>query len=212
MKVQLSSEGGINTLKVDGAIDAHALGVLKAGVAKLLRDGKNKVIVDIEQVPDLPGELIKELAALNITAMGLEGIIILSGVTSDKKEAVAEFAKPNILHVFATTAQAIEEVNRATSPAEDNLDGSSMKVLILTKDKEIASLKERLAMVDPAEIKRLQEEAATAKARNEQVETELFKLIEERKTLMDAVVASDKIAQLEDAIQELTKKAQAQAK
>ena len=50
MKLELSAQDGVSILTVTGPIDQHKFKVLKAGIVKLFKDGKNKIVLNFNNV------------------------------------------------------------------------------------------------------------------------------------------------------------------
>ena len=161
MKVGLASRDGISILNVSGAVDAHNFAVLKAGISKLFRDGKNRIVLNLEDAQEIEGEIIRELAILDVFARELAGKIVLVSPHEDLKASVRIFAKPPVIAILSTEAQALEYFKHL-SEALESTDGD---VLALRKElgaqtKVIAELEERLAALQPAKLEELRKENA----------------------------------------------------
>ena len=204
MKLELSAQDGVSILTVTGPIDKHKFKVLKAGIVKLFKDGKNKIVLNFNNVEKMESEVIREIAILDITAKELAGKIALSGVTAELKSSIENFAKPPIIPHFAKKEEAIEFIAKA-EPEEELLPGEMQK-LLQQKDKEIKSLESQLKLRDPTELKALREENAKVKLRISELEQQLNTMIKQQRLPPDAGAVAEKIRVLEENVKTMTKK------
>lgn len=106
MKLTLEKLRELTVLKVAGEISSDELNVLKAGIQKFFRDGKNKIVLDISEVPDLTTPVIREVAILNILAAELAGSVIFAGVKPNHKIKLQAFSKPASFKFFESVQSA----------------------------------------------------------------------------------------------------------
>ncbi len=90
------------------AITAADVATLKAGVANLLKNGKNRIIIELTDQADIPNEFIKELAALDLISRELAGRIVLVNLSAPVASKVANFSNPPQLVALKTAADAVE--------------------------------------------------------------------------------------------------------
>lgn len=107
MKIALKSEQGVAVLAVSGPVSAENFKVLKAGVTKLLKDGKNKVVLELHEWNDFTTEIIRDLVQLNLLAQELSGKIVLSQVDATTKTKITTFATPQVLELYERTSDAV---------------------------------------------------------------------------------------------------------
>ena len=122
MKLSLTQEGDIQILTAKEQITPADTKVLKAGIAKLFKYGKNKIILELTEDQTIPNEVLRELAALDVLARELAGRILLSGVSKDTIKKIELFAIPPIIPCFATRAEAVAAIRSSqgtTDAAKD---------------------------------------------------------------------------------------------
>lgn len=108
MKIKLARELGAEILALEGPVSTAELDVLRAGITKLLRDGRNRVVVELSPDQDISAEAIRELARLDLLARELSGGILISGLTPRILQKVASFMNPQSLRAYATRAEALQ--------------------------------------------------------------------------------------------------------
>jgi anti-anti-sigma regulatory factor len=115
MKLTLVRNQGIEVLTSTGEISTRDLQVLKAGITQLLKSGKNRIVIDLPEASRIPGEILGEIAQLDLLARQLSGRIVLSGVSAQVREQIARFAQPPVLECFATVADALTHFKPAAA-------------------------------------------------------------------------------------------------
>lgn len=203
MKLQLSQESGINIVTVSDGLDLHSFNVLKAGVTKLFRDGKNKIIIHLVGIDHLPADVIREVAILDLTAKELSGRIAASGVTDSLKQEILAFAKPPVLPIFPSIERAVEFFQRTTAA----LSGDDFSVLKEENNRlqsEIEELKKQIAAIPVGEIDALRGANKEYSLKNENLLQELNQLMQERRRFASAAALAEQIQVLEETIKALT--------
>lgn len=107
MKIALRNEKGVSILTASQSITESDAAVLAAGVRKLLRDGKNRIVIHLPEISKVPIEVIRVLAQLNLAAAELAGQIRLSGLDPVAQQQIRSFSTPPALFCYATEAEAI---------------------------------------------------------------------------------------------------------
>lgn len=205
MKLTLGQQDGIAVLEVKGAVDSHNFQVLKAGLSKLLRDGRNRIVLNLEECENLDADVMREIAILDVFARELAGKIVISSSNEKLKENVLNFSKPPVIPFLATVAQAIDFFQKQQPDAEDVVeDVAELKKMIEAKDKEIEALKAKVQLLDPSELKRVRADKAEAEARATMLEEQLEALLAQRKAPIDATGFVAKIEALEETVKKLT--------
>lgn len=108
MKLQLLQDQGVTVLVLSEAITVTDVPLLQSGIAKLLKNGKNRFIADLSAVTAMPGQLLTALAQLDITSRELSGRVVIAGAQGTLKDQVKNFAKPAVFPIFDTRAQAMK--------------------------------------------------------------------------------------------------------
>ncbi|RYZ67300.1 MAG: hypothetical protein EOP09_11280 [Proteobacteria bacterium] len=128
--MSLRSEKGISILTAYGSVNSNDIAVLTAGIKKLLRDGKNRIVLHLPEVEKLAPPTIRVIAQLNLAAAELSGQIILAGIDEKTQIQILSFSQPPAILAFATDEQAIafftppaatEELLPIASPAPQAL-------------------------------------------------------------------------------------------
>jgi anti-anti-sigma regulatory factor len=108
VKLKLTHEKGVEVLSASGPIVDHESKVLRAGISKILKTGKNKIVLELPESPDLSAGVIREIAAYDVLARELSGRIVLSGVSPELKGKIESFAQPPVILCFESRAKALD--------------------------------------------------------------------------------------------------------
>jgi anti-anti-sigma regulatory factor len=207
MKVSLRHEDSIAILEVTGEVDQHNFQVLKAGLTKLLRDGKNRIILSLSDANELESDVLRELAILDVFARELSGKIVLSAENEELREGVKIFAKPPVIPILSSVALALDYFKKSEPQAEEEADPDALKAALQVKDREIDALKARLAQLDPKETNELRALNASLKSKVSQLEGQVEDLMKEKRVPVDAEGFLEKITALEDSLKRMQGKA-----
>lgn len=201
MKVALSNERGVEILSVTGSVVDHDAKILRAGVTKILKTGKNKIVVELgtpEVDQEFSSEALREMAAFDVLARELSGRLVLAGISPALRVKIEAFAKPPIVLCFATRKEALDFLTTPPAPtkAEPPLPVAAG------------------APTDSGELTSLHEEQNALKARLLQLEAENKTLQEQvvlatiaRRAPANEEVYQEKIGNLEAKIEKMLKEA-----
>lgn len=117
MKIQMLQEGGYPVLVIDGEVSSHDISVVKAGLTKLLKNGKNKILLEFTKSGQLSQEILRELAMFNVLARELSGNIVIAGVDAATQSKIESYSKPPFVECFPTRAAAAAAL--APKPVEE---------------------------------------------------------------------------------------------
>lgn len=117
MKLKLEVVRDINVLVASGPIEPANFAVLKAGIKKLFKDGKNKIILELPDSSTLSTAILREFAVMNLLASELAGQIILAEISPLTRAKIESFSKPPIVRCFANRAAAVEFFHPKTEEA-----------------------------------------------------------------------------------------------
>ena len=205
MKLALRQEEGLSVLEVSGGVDAHNFQILKAGISKLLREGKNRIILHFTEADQLSGEVIRELAIIDVFARELSGKIVLSSPNKLLKESVRSFAKPPVIPILSTVELALEYFRRLITEEEEGGEGNAeLRKTIEEKDKQISALEARVKQLDPKEIQKARSEKAELQQKVTLLESQVEELLKRQRDPADAEGFLEKINFLEDSIKKLS--------
>lgn len=180
MKLSLEHRQGISIVSVSEDVDVHHFNVLKAGINKLLADGKNKIVINLQSIPSIPSDVIREVAILDLSAKELSGRIALASVNAEVKQQIIAFAKPPVLPMFETLDGAVEFFQRTTAAVEGD-DYSALKARIQQLENELNAAKQAIAAAPPEEIERIKHENKEYQEWNAKLKQEVADLMAERK-------------------------------
>lgn len=212
MKVALSLQDGVNVLRVDGPVDIRNLSVLKAGITKLFRDGKNQILLQLEGTGKIESDVIRELAVLDLFARELSGRLAVLCVDEELKKSIASFAKPPVVSIFSDLPSALAHFKDAASAAEEDEDPKELKSKLAARDKEIEALKGQIKLLDPGEVQKLRAVNVELQGHIKELEEKIARMLKERRVPADADAYMAKLAEFEAAIKDLTGKIPVAAK
>jgi hypothetical protein len=115
MKIKLETVRDVSILIASGPIEPSNFAILRAGVRKLLSDGKNKIILELPDSSQLSTPILRELAHLNLLANELAGQILLSSIAPLTRAKIEAFSKPPVVRCFASRGEALAVLQ----PAEE---------------------------------------------------------------------------------------------
>jgi anti-anti-sigma factor len=210
MKIALRHEDSVAILEVSGSVDMHNFQVLKAGITKLLRDGKNRIVLSLVDAEELESDVLRELAIIDVYARELSGKIVLSAPSEELRESVKIFAKPPVIPILSSVELGLDYF-RKTAPVEEEeeSDPEVLREEIKAKEKEVAALEARLKLVDPKEANQLRAQNAELKTKVGLLERQVEELLTARRAPVDAEGFLEKIAALEGTVKQLAGKAEA---
>ncbi len=108
MKLKLDAIRDISVLVAEGAITPENFAILRAGIKKLFKDGKNKIILELPESGTFTPVLLRELATLNLMAAELSGSIVLAKIAPLTRAKIEAFSKPPAVRCFADREVATE--------------------------------------------------------------------------------------------------------
>jgi hypothetical protein len=108
MKISLRTQDGVAVLTGAGEISSHDMEVLRAGILKTLKSGRNRIILELVDAEKLPQELFRELAQFDRLARELSGRIVLAGFNDRLRALVAQASPPPGIECFETTETALQ--------------------------------------------------------------------------------------------------------
>lgn len=224
MKLELGREGNIEILKVTGPISTENLQVLRAGVTKLLRAGRNRIVLQMLGPQTWEAEVMRELAALNLLARELAGDVVLAGLDAQARAKVKGFAKPPAIPFFEDVAAAVDSLRPKSKQASeaDLVAPANVAVpsLVATAtpmaspaaagsgsaETEVARLKTLLHEKETQGIGTLRKEVERLKAENARLAETVQALFVEKRAAPDLLTSREKITMLESQVADLLEK------
>jgi len=108
MKLKLEAVRDVSILIAEGPITPENFAVLRAGIKKLFKDGKNKIILELPDSGGFTPPILRELAVLNLLASELAGSIALAKIAPLTRAKIEAFSKPPVVRSFADREHAVE--------------------------------------------------------------------------------------------------------
>lgn len=207
MKLKLSSIKDIQILTVSESVSLDNFKVLKAGITKLFKSGKNRLILDFVHAEDLQNDILREISVLNIYARELAGEIILSGISTEVKNKIDHFAQPPLITCFLNTGMGIQYFEKRDAALDSSTKSNAINLpqkAQPTSD-EIAQHKSKLKQSE-AGVTDLRKEIEQLKIENTALKKQLLNFILERRLPPNAQALQDRISDLEHQLEKNLKK------
>ncbi|MEW6055636.1 MAG: STAS domain-containing protein [Bdellovibrionota bacterium] len=165
MRLKLSQEKNIAILDVLDDVDAHNADVLRAGIGKLLKSGKNRIIINLVGANRIQLNVIREIINLHLIATELNGQIVLVGQGEMVKQAIQSFANPPPIKYFSTREAALAALIEAGKSrtgvgikSAAAAKAGDPKTYLAKLEAENKSLKAKIASRKADEISKLRKE------------------------------------------------------
>ncbi len=197
MKLKLTEMRGIQILSVSGGIDDAAFAVLKAGITKIMRSGKNRIVLELAEVSALSDTTAMELATFNKLAKELAGEVVIAAANEAlRSQFLGLQFKPTV-----TAKASVEEALQVFgSPGESPAAGSA-EVTALRQ--ELQALKQKLLDGEKGgEIGKLRREHAEFQKANVLLREQIEQMLIARRTPADEPGFLEKIRGLESQLEE----------
>lgn len=189
LKILLKEQNGIQVLTVMSPISSEDFKIVRAGLIKLLRDGKNRIDVHFESTEAVELSVINELKALNAPARELAGEIVVSATHDLCRKSLMAHVDPKELTVCESVEQAIQQLNRKPAQSEES--------------QLIQKLKEQVLSQERGEMGKLRAENERLRAENERLVEAVEKMMIDRATAFDSQGFAEQISVLEKKIEAL---------
>ena len=121
MKLARSEERGVEILSLSGGIVEHEVQVLSAGIGKLIRGGKSRIILELME-PLVPEGFIREVISLEKIAREHTGKLVVMIPNPELRRKFETYARPMPVESFADRASALTGMEK---PAGDTKSGAA---------------------------------------------------------------------------------------
>jgi hypothetical protein len=142
MKLKLTVEKGIQVIVISEEISAKDAGIIRAGISKLFKNGKNRVMIEISDSHLIPDEVIRDLSSLDILARELSGRIVLVSPNAEIRSKVENFVIPPLFLTYPDRASGFAFFEHLDD-VEDQWAQELEKAKGLEKEKTAEKAKER---------------------------------------------------------------------
>jgi hypothetical protein len=229
MKLKLEAVRDVNVLVATGPIEPANFAVLKAGIRKLFKDGKNKIILELPESSTLSPEILRELAALNLLASELAGQILLAGISPLTRAKIDSFSKPPVVRCFADRTAAVEffhpkaaEEPAKKEPPKPDLPSDAKPAAAATPSAtpagaapeaaghaDPASMKSEIRSKEIGDLGELRKRMTELEAENRELMAELSRMATTRREPPDLDSWKEKVSRLEKDLADAIAAAQA---
>ncbi|MBI3544926.1 MAG: hypothetical protein HY075_16765 [Deltaproteobacteria bacterium] len=198
MKLKLTKEKDVAILGVLEEVSPANVVVLRAGIANLLKSGRNKIVVNVAAAQSLQLEVIRELAKLHGLAGELGGEVMLVGQGELVSEAAR--AEPGSISIrfFPTVELALTAMAELGAAANaDHAAGGDplgkLRAQLAKVEAEHKAVKAQVSRLDNAdELRKLRYENGVFARQLAAVEEQLAQLKREHKTPFHANEAAER--------------------
>lgn len=209
MKLSLETNRDVNILTASGEINAERFAILKAGIKKLFRDGKNKIILELPESKALSPDILRELALLNLMAAELAGQIVLSGISPETKSKIESFSAPpavrcatnrtEALNLFFGTTQDSKEPKKTEAPTSSSSapPATTPAKPTTTNTDDAKNAKERLRQTELNDLGSLRKRITELEVENKELQTSMKDAILKRRDPPDLDAWKAKVKDLE---------------
>lgn len=159
MKAGLSEEQGISILALSEDVTPVNAPVLRSGLTKLLKSGKNKIILDLTKTGKIAGSVLEEIIHIDFIAKQLNGSVILVGRGDLIQEIIKKLPGKITVKYFSTIDAAFDAFG-GKHRSMVNFTNEELENHLTALKAENTALKERAAKQSADEIKRYRIENA----------------------------------------------------
>lgn len=189
---------------ISGAMDDRSFDVLTAGIKKLLRDGKNRLILELLDTGKLESRFIREIIGLNFLAQELDGQLVVRTEDAQALFWLMHFTRSKSIHFFQKKEDAIKKFEESGTPNEkEEKPAVELESALQTKDNELLILKKQLQDKEGGEMGQLRKENAQLKEANTKFTEVVEDLMKKRREPSDITTCQEKVKVLETRIEEL---------
>ena len=197
MLLNLQKQGSAHILEVTGDVDAKGASILRAGITKLMKSGKDRIVIDFSKAGAIDGSAIQELGELAKLANELMGKIVAAGAGLKAAKEIGA-----TIPLLPSIKEAIDYLNQAKPPIEEI--SPELDALIREKDAKIQALENQVALSSPEELRKLRAENESLRQGGQDLEERLKRLLAERRLPPDADSMLEHVTSLERNLTKLT--------
>lgn len=223
MKLKLEAVRDLSVLIVEGPITPENFAVLRAGIKKLFKDGKNKIILELPDSGALAATILRELATLNLLAAELSGSIVLAKIEPLTRAKIESFSKPPVVTCFSDRVAATEHFHPkvveettaaapAAAPAPTSSPVAAAPPLPETSTSEIDEktklLKTEIRTKELGDLGAVRKKLSELESENNELKTRLAEMVLIRREPPDLGAWKEKVAVLEKQLADAVKVAQ----
>ena len=215
MKLKLEAIRDISVLVAEGAITPENFAVLRAGIKKLFKDGKNKIILEVPDSGTFTPAILREMAALNLMASELSGSIVLAKIAPLTRAKIEAFSKPPVVSCFADRELATEffypkvpEEIPKTPVATEPAAAPAVAAAPADTDEKLKQFKAEIRSKEMGDLGSVRKKLSELEAENAELKNRLAGLVVTRRDPPDLGAWKEKVSLLEKQLADAIKAAQ----
>ncbi|HAE39153.1 MAG TPA: hypothetical protein DCG57_11020 [Candidatus Riflebacteria bacterium] len=112
MKIEKTSENGLEILKIIGTLDLQHVSEFKQQVSGLLKNGQANIIFDLENLEFIDSAGLEAFLSTLVTARKIGGFVALAGVKKTVARVFEITHMDKAFEVFSDANEAIEKLAR----------------------------------------------------------------------------------------------------
>lgn len=110
MKIENTVEGGLEILKIIGALDLQHVSTFKQQVSGLLKNGQAKILFDLEELEFIDSAGLEAFLSTLVTAKKIGGFVALAGVKKTVARVFEITHMDRAFEIFPDAKEAIEKL------------------------------------------------------------------------------------------------------
>jgi anti-anti-sigma regulatory factor len=205
VKLVLQKEKDLSILSVLGPVSQDQARILQAGIKKLLREGKHKIVLDFEEPRSLNVESLQLLLELHIMATELSGQIVLSGIDPATQVTIRNLSNPPLLKAFSSKEEAFQSFPKPrdlddSPPLTSAPSGSQAEIKAtapVASEEEVSKLKEEILARERGDLGELRKKLASLEKQNAELKLRIQEVYRERRYPLDEKGLQSQIETLE---------------
>lgn len=203
MNLKLKQVGTVHVLHVQGALATTDSAVLRAGISKLMRTGKDRIVLDLSSSSPLPEEIAKEVVELHrvTTELGGRIAVVVPEPAGGKLRAKLNGTG---LPIVDSLEAAVRLCETPVATAAEETGALNTRDLLQERDARIRMLEGQLALQNPEALRLLRQENQSLRRQAAQLELQILSFAKERRLPPDAEAAKSRIESLENSVLELS--------
>ena len=168
MKLKMAQEGRVSILEVSEAVSKREVLILKTGIVNLLKQGKNKIVINLVHAASIDILILQEIAAFQQLAQELNGEVVAVGKPDIMLAAMRGLMAKNPklkLRSYSTKEAAIESLSshaEGSAIEKAKANTAELKTELAKLESEVAVLEKHAN--ESATLLKLERELAMQKA------------------------------------------------
>jgi hypothetical protein len=212
MKLKLVQENNIQILMVSEGVTSKDVEIIKAGITKILKTGKNKILLEVNGSDTLPDDVIRDIGIMDNLARELSGRIVIVTSNAALKKKLDIFATPPLILCFVDRKSAmaafspqgpLDEGKKKHAPAPPLPAPPAPALSSASVSTPQPVSKDTILAREAGDLGVLRKDLAELKRENQILHDRLLALVENRRQSVDSTALTAKIRALELEVEKL---------